>query len=229
MAARVGLRGGPVKPLQAVVRSFAGDHDVVRVRFAQARGRDLDELGLGAERLDVAHPAIPHAAAEAAHHLEDHVGRGTPVGHAALDALGHELRRRDLTLLEVAVGGAFLHGAEAAHPADHLEAPALEQERLARALLGPASIDPIITLSAPAASAFTTSPEYLMPPSAITGTSTAPRTASRIAVTWGTPTPVTTRVVQIEPGPTPTFTASTPRSTSARAPASVATFPPTSS
>src|SRR5438094_1330647 len=35
----------------------------------------------------------------------------------------------------------------------------------------PASIDPIITLSAPAASAFTTSPEYLMPPSAITGTS----------------------------------------------------------
>src|SRR5438094_5658464 len=38
----------------------------------------------------------------------------------------------------------------------------------------PASIDPIITLSAPAASAFTTSPEYLMPPSAITGTSPAP-------------------------------------------------------
>src|SRR6266540_354318 len=40
--------------------------------------------------------------------------------------------------------------------------------------------------------------------------------------------PVTTRVVQIEPGPTPTFTASTPRSTSARAPASVATLPATS-
>src|SRR2546422_3610843 len=31
----------------------------------------------------------------------------------------------------------------------------------------PASIEPIITLSAPAASALTTSPEYLMPPSAI--------------------------------------------------------------
>ena len=39
----------------------------------------------------------------------------------------------------------------------------------------PASIDPIITLSAPAASAFTTSPEYLMPPSAITGTSARAR------------------------------------------------------
>ena len=46
----------------------------------------------------------------------------------------------------------------------------------------PASIEPIITLSAPAASAFTMSPEYLMPPSAITGTSPAPRTPSWIAV-----------------------------------------------
>src|SRR5216110_2068957 len=81
----------------------------------------------------------------------------------------------------------------------------------------PASIEPIITQAAPAARAFTISPEYLMPPSAITGMSPAPSTASNIAVSWGTPTPVTTRVVQIDPGPTPTFTASTPRSTSARA------------
>src|SRR6266851_2963289 len=92
----------------------------------------------------------------------------------------------------------------------------------------PARSEPIITLEAPAARALTTSPEYLMPPSAITGTSPAPATASRMAVICGTPTPVTTRVVQIEPGPTPTFTASTPRSTRARAPASVATLPATS-
>ena len=46
-----------------------------------------------------------------------------------------------------------------------------------------------------------------------------------MAVTWGTPTPVTTRVVQMLPGPMPTFTASTPRRTSSRAPASVATLP----
>ena len=31
-----------------------------------------------------------------------------------------------------------------------------------------------------------------------------------MALTCGTPTPATTRVVQIEPGPTPTLTASTP-------------------
>src|SRR5438128_1321210 len=81
----------------------------------------------------------------------------------------------------------------------------------------PASTEPIITQAAPAASAFTMSPEYLMPPSAMTGTSPAPSTASWIAVICGTPTPVTTRVVQIEPGPTPTLTASAPRSTSAAA------------
>jgi hypothetical protein len=46
------------------------------------------------------------------------------------------------------------------------------------------------------------------------------------AVIWGTPTPATTRVVQIEPGPTPTLTASAPASTRAWAPARVATLPP---
>ena len=42
-----------------------------------------------------------------------------------------------------------------------------------------------------------------MPPSPMTGTPAArqARAASMIAVTCGTPTPATTRVVQIEPGP----------------------------
>ena len=47
-----------------------------------------------------------------------------------------------------------------------------------------------------------------------------------MAVIWGTPTPATTRVVQIEPGPTPTLTASTPASMRACAPSVVATLPP---
>ena len=41
----------------------------------------------------------------------------------------------------------------------------------------------------------------------------------------GTPAPVTMRVVQVEPGPTPTFTASAPRSTRSRVPSAVATLP----
>ena len=67
-----------------------------------------------------------------------------------------------------------------------------------------------------------------MPPSAITGTPAGLQAseASYTAVTCGTPTPVTTRVVQIEPGPTPTLTASAPASTKAWAPSRVATLPP---
>ena len=64
----------------------------------------------------------------------------------------------------------------------------------------------------------------------MTGTRpSAPSTASMMAVSCGRPTPVTTRVVQIEPGPTPTLTASAPRSTSARAPSGVPTLPATRS
>src|SRR5256884_4391778 len=54
--------------------------------------------------------------------------RGRPsIGHASLDAFGHELGRRDLAFLEVTIGGAFFHGAETAHPADHLEATRSEE------------------------------------------------------------------------------------------------------
>ncbi|OPY06083.1 MAG: hypothetical protein A4E67_01630 [Syntrophaceae bacterium PtaB.Bin038] len=64
------------------------------------------------------------------------------------------------------------------------------------------------------------SPEYLIPPSAIMG---MPCFAdafahSMMAVIWGTPIPATIRVVQIEPGPTPILTASTPALMRASAP-----------
>src|SRR5512133_2053513 len=95
----------------------------------------------------------------------------------------------------------------------------------------PARSEPIITLDAPAASAFTTSPEYFTPPSEMTGTPyfSAARAQSSTAVICGTPTPETTRVVQIEPGPTPTFTPSTPARQSASTASPVATFPATTS
>ena len=66
-----------------------------------------------------------------------------------------------------------------------------------------------------------------MPPSAITGMPAffAASTASMIAVSCGTPTPATIRVVQIEPGPMPTLIESAPESIKARAPSVVATLP----
>src|SRR5438874_3237427 len=91
----------------------------------------------------------------------------------------------------------------------------------------PANSEPIITVSAPAASALATSPEYLIPPSATIATPEplAAATDSAIAVNCGTPTPATIRVVQIDPGPTPTLTALTPTSISALVASPVATLP----
>ena len=93
----------------------------------------------------------------------------------------------------------------------------------------PASTEPAITESAPAAIALAMSPLYLMPPSATTGMSlpTHVSTTPRTAVSCGTPTPETIRVVQIEPGPIPTFTASAPASMSIPAASPVAMLPAT--
>src|SRR5512146_1881033 len=95
----------------------------------------------------------------------------------------------------------------------------------------PARSEPIMIVEAPAASAFTTSPENFTPPSEMIGTPyfSAARLQSSTAVICGTPTPATTRVVQIEPGPTPHFTASTPALQSASAASKVATLPATTS
>ncbi len=91
----------------------------------------------------------------------------------------------------------------------------------------PASTEPAITESAPAAIALAMSPLYLMPPSAITGTSflTQVSTTPSTAVSCGTPTPETILVVQMDPGPIPTFTASAPASMSISAAAPVAMLP----
>ena len=66
-----------------------------------------------------------------------------------------------------------------------------------------------------------------MPPSAMMRLPifSASSAQSLIAVTCGTPMPATTRVVQMEPGPMPTFTQSAPASNSARVAAAVATLP----
>ena len=71
------------------------------------------------------------------------------------------------------------------------------------------------------------SPENRMPPSAISGTPVFLETGRQfmMAVNCGTPTPATMRVVQMEPGPMPILTPSTPaliRSSGARGGADVA-------
>jgi hypothetical protein len=66
-----------------------------------------------------------------------------------------------------------------------------------------------------------------MPPSAISGTPLSLSASATLdtAVICGTPTPATMRVVQIEPGPMPTLTASAPAATRSSAPAGVTMLP----
>src|SRR5690606_17759674 len=93
--------------------------------------------------------------------------------------------------------------------------------------LVPAKREPSITQSAPAAIAFGISPVYRTPPSAITGIPVPLRAAatSNTAENCGYPTPATTLVVQIDPGPIPTLTASAPCLTRYLAASAVAIFP----
>ena len=82
---------------------------------------------------------------------------------------------------------------------------------------------------APAAKALIMSPEYLIPPSEIMGILALLVTfaISNKAVNWGTPTPATTLVVQIDPGPIPTLIASAPNLIKSLAASGVAIFPTT--
>src|SRR5262245_34161382 len=55
---------------------------------------DLDESGPGAELLDGAGAAIPHAGPQPADELEDEIGQRSLVGGSPLDPLGDELLAR---------------------------------------------------------------------------------------------------------------------------------------
>ena len=84
-----------------------------------------------------------------------------------------------------------------------------------------------MTAVAPAAMALGISPEYLMPPSAmmVLPYLSATSAQSMMAVICGTPMPATTRVVQMEPGPMPTFTTSAPALMRSSVAGPVATLP----
>ena len=99
----------------------------------------------------------------------------------------------------------------------------------------PARGEPIMTASAPAAKALQMSAPIRIPPSVMTDTRRPerPRYSSRaaatsaVAVTCGTPTPSTPRVVQAAPGPTPTRIPASPVSISSSAVSYCTQFPAT--
>src|SRR5260370_14838744 len=93
----------------------------------------LDEARAGAQLLDVPGAAVAHPRPKSADELIDERGQRPLVRHPALDALRHQLVPPAVALT-VAVLRAGDHGADGPHPAIHLEAASLVDDRLPRAL-----------------------------------------------------------------------------------------------
>src|SRR4029079_12564527 len=112
---------------------------VVHVRFANAGGRDLDELRAGRQFGDRRAPAVAHRRPQSAHQLMDHRWQHTLVGPTAFDAFRHQLLRVAFAfaILEITVRAPFLHGAQRPHAAIALVRTPLIELDLAGRLLGP--------------------------------------------------------------------------------------------
>ena len=206
-----------------VIRTFARDRDVVHVAFAQAGRRDPHEFRARLQILDCRRADIAHCGAQAAGELvQDRRWRARDKA-PGLRCLPARASDESLdVLLEVAIGGAARHGPDGAHAAIGFEraAPGRDKPRRGSRRCRRAASRSWRNRRRPR-SLWQDRRRYLMPPSAMTGTSALlarPRPQSMMAVSCGTPTPATMRVVQIEPGPIPILMASAPASISALAP-----------
>src|SRR5689334_13171241 len=88
-----------------VVGCLGGHLDVVRVALLEPGRRDPYEAALLLELRHIRRADIPHRRPQTAHELVRHRGERAPVGHLALDALGHQLVLGEHIVLEVAVLG----------------------------------------------------------------------------------------------------------------------------
>src|SRR5947207_12553365 len=123
-------------PSAPIVRRLLRDRHVVRVRLAQPRPGDPHEA-CALHVLDRGGAAIAHRLPQAADELVDDRSERALVADAALDSLGNEL----LDLLDLALEIAVLriatpHRTERGHAPVLLEAFALDDDDLARRLVG---------------------------------------------------------------------------------------------
>ena len=111
------------------------------VAFLEAGGGDAHQAGPGPQLLDGGAAGEPHAGAQAAGELGEHLVEAPFVGDHALDPLRHQLGQAAAAgaraaVLEVAVGAAAGHGGERSHAAVGFEGAPLVEDGLAGALLG---------------------------------------------------------------------------------------------
>src|SRR5579884_1743794 len=125
--------------LDAVIRRFLCDDDVVRVAFAQAGAGNAHEARVLLHLGDGGRSGIAHGLAQAADKLIDKRAERSLIGNARLDALGNQLRLVLRVLLKVAVlaVAALLHGGNGTHAAIVFEPLAGRDNQFARAFIHP--------------------------------------------------------------------------------------------
>src|SRR4029079_5373414 len=127
--------------LHPVVGRFLGDRHIVHVALTHARGCNADQLRFALQVQDRSAAAVAHARTQTAHQLVNHRLGAALMGNAALDAFRHELVGGAAALeielvLEIAIAAAAAHRADRPHAAILLIAATLEEDQLARALIG---------------------------------------------------------------------------------------------
>src|SRR5947207_7068640 len=123
--------------VELIIGCFLGDDDIVDMAFAQSSTGNADETGALAQILDGTATTIAHTRAQPTDQLIHHIGQGAFVGDTPFIALRYQLAGLRLVALEIAVAFPSCHGAERTHSAVDLVTPALVQNALAWALLGP--------------------------------------------------------------------------------------------
>src|ERR1700730_2640883 len=103
----------------AIIRRLLGDAHVMHMTLAHARGSDAHEARTCSHLLDAGAARVAHRRAQAAGELIENGNEAALVGHAAFDALGHQLLESVGVVLEVAIRRSMTigHGAEGAHAA----------------------------------------------------------------------------------------------------------------
>src|SRR4029453_17914914 len=89
-----------------IIDRLFGDDDIVGVAFPESAGRDADELGVGAQIVEVAGADIAHPGPQSAHELENDVAERTTIRHARLNAFSDKFAGR---VLAVAVTRSAAH------------------------------------------------------------------------------------------------------------------------
>src|SRR5262245_31098924 len=102
-AAEVRALRAAIPSRDAVIGRLLGDRDIVHVALAHARAGDAPERGPRTHLLDVVAARVAHRGTQATGELIENRDEAALVGHAALDALGHELLELAGRVLEIAV------------------------------------------------------------------------------------------------------------------------------